>query len=123
MKLKFIAFTILIIGFMTFHTSCKKDKVPEPFLSANFPDTVFYQTKIKTIIDVNCSTSGCHNASAAGGFTFLTHAQVSAKAEDILKAIRHQQGVTPMPFGSTTPLPDSLGNQISCWINQGKLNN
>ena len=122
MKLKFIAFTLLILGYMTFPISCKKDKVPEPFLSANCPDTVFYQTKIKTIIDVNCSTSGCHDASSAGGLNLQTHAQVSARASDILKAIRHEGGISNMPQGAPK-LADSLANHFSCWINQGKLNN
>ena len=122
MKLKIIAFTFLIFGFVAIQTSCKKDKVLEPFLSANCPDTVFYQTQIKTIIDLNCSTSGCHDASGAGGLNLQTHIRVSDRASDILKAIRHEGGVSNMPQGAPK-LADSLANHFSCWINQGKLDN
>ena len=122
MKLRLITFAFIAIGFATVQISCKKDKVPPAFITAECPDTVFFQTKIKTIMTANCSTSGCHNASSAAGTIVLeTHAQISAKATNILNAIRHTSG-SPMPQGGAK-LPDSIGNQIECWINQGTLNN
>lgn len=117
---------ILILAFFgitsAFQTGCKKEKVPPSFLSETCPDTIFYQTQIRTMLDVNCSTSGCHGAGGAGGVTLLTHSQVSDKANDLLKVIRHDSGVTAMPLGGSK-LPDSIANQMSCWITQGKLNN
>ncbi len=116
----------LIIGFFIvaagFQIGCKKEKVPPPFISAECPDTISYQNQIQPMLDVNCSTSGCHGASGAGGITLLTHFQVSDEANRVLKAMRHDSGVSNMPLGAPK-LADSLANQMSCWINQGKMDN
>ncbi len=103
-------------------TSCNKDKVPSA-VPSDCPDTIFYSATIEPMIQQNCATSGCHNASsAAGGYNLVGHGNVSANANEILNVIRHEGSGTPMPLGQPK-LNDTIIQQFKCWIDQGKLNN
>ena len=101
--------------------SCKKDMTAIP-IPPECADTISYSNFVQPLIDVNCTTSGCHDASSAGGYTFITYSDVSSNADAILSAISHDGIFTNMPMGSPK-LADSLIQQVSCWIAQGKLEN
>ncbi len=122
MRLKIVGFSFVLLCILVMQTGCKKEKGPAPFISTDCPDTIFYQLQIKPMIDQNCSTSGCHDASGQAGVVLLSHAQVDEHADHILKTIRYQSGFVPMPQGASK-LADSLIQQFACWINQGKQNN
>jgi hypothetical protein len=118
---------LLLIGF----NSCLKHKAMEPKISTIdttgvFPcgDTVYFNNEIMgEILTPSCNTSGCHSSSSvAGGYTFTTYANVEANAAIILKSIKQETGVSPMPKFSNK-LNDSLITKFDCWIQQGKLNN
>ena len=111
--------TIVLFGIL-FIVSCKKDMTPLPNLDC--ADTISYSQQVQPFIDLNCTTSGCHDASASGGYNFTTHSSVSANAVIILSAINHDSGTVPMPLGGAK-LADSTIQQFDCWINQGKLDN
>ena len=100
--------------------SCTKDKTPIEVKEC--PEVISFATQIKPVIELNCSTSGCHDASGSGGYVFLTYNDILLHADNILKAIRHDSGTNPMPLGADK-LPDSIAQQMNCWITQGKLNN
>ena len=103
--------------------SCLKDKTVEPAVDV-CEDTVFYATEIQgPILNTSCAVSECHNSgTAAAGFVFESHAQVSLNATTILSAIKHDGSTAPMPLGGSK-LNDSLIQKFDCWIKQGKLNN
>jgi hypothetical protein len=103
--------------------SCLKDKTIEPVVDV-CEDTVFYATEIQgPIMNAGCAVSGCHNSgTAAAGFVFESHAQVSLNATSILSAIKHDGTKEPMPLGGPK-LNESLIQKFDCWIKQGKLNN
>ena len=109
---------IISIAVVLIASSCKKDIAP----LATCVDEISYTQDVKPIIDLNCSTSGCHDASTAGGYSFISYVSVSANASAILSVINHESGFTPMPYG-TGKLADSTIQRINCWIQQGKLNN
>ncbi len=126
MKFLIPFFTLLAFGYLSLQmSSCTKEKVPLPSVSNpvinNCPDTISFQNQVFPMIDVNCNTSGCHD-SGAGGYTLTNHSQISANAEIILKVIKHESGVEPMPQGQSK-LADSLAQQFNCWISQGKADN
>jgi hypothetical protein len=100
---------------------CAKDKTQLPVPEV-CPDTISFATQIEPIIVNNCSTSGCHDATAAGGFELLGHAGISNSAGEMLSAMRHDSGPVPMPYFQNK-LNDSTLQQFDCWIAQGKLNN
>lgn len=103
-------------------SSCEKDKtsVATP---DQCPDTISFSGIVEPIIQANCSTSGCHDAgTSASGYNLEGHGNISANANDILNVIRHESGVTPMPYFQPK-LNDSIIEQFDCWVVQGKLNN
>jgi hypothetical protein len=103
--------------------SCEKDKVDISNVKPECEeDTVSYMNVIEPMILQNCSTSGCHDASQAGGYTFDDHSNISANADIILNVIDHNSGFTPMPLGQPK-LPHNLIEDFDCWIYQGKLEN
>lgn len=103
--------------------SCLKDKTDEPVVDV-CQDTVYYATEIQgPIMNTSCAVSECHNSgTAAAGFVWETHAQVSLNATAILSAIKHDGTTAPMPLGGPK-LNDTLIQKFDCWIKQGKLNN
>ncbi len=106
-------------------SACAKDKVQlveEPVSNTECSSTISYNSQVRPIIELNCATSGCHDASTSGGYQFLTYADVSQHAEIIRKTIKHEAGVQIMPKG-LPKLNDSLIKTFDCWITQGTLNN
>lgn len=100
--------------------SCKKDTTAAA--TATCTSTISFNSTIQPLISQNCSTSGCHNSSNAGGYNLTTHTQISANANIILKSIRHESGVNAMPQG-TAKLSTANSDNFDCWIQQGKLDN
>lgn len=114
-------FVVIIVSV----ASCAKDKVAlieVPLAPSDCPDTISYNTQVRPIIEQNCSTSGCHDASASGGYQFLTHADVSQYSDVMKKAMKHEPGPSNMPLG-LPKLNDTLIQTFECWIMQGTLNN
>ncbi len=103
--------------------SCKKDKVSTVSVNPNCPDTISFSATVLPLITQNCSTSGCHDAgSGSAGYTLTSHQDISPSANQVLGAMRHDAGFSPMPAGAPK-LADSLIQYVECWIAQGKLNN
>lgn len=104
-------------------SSCTKEKAPALPFNPAMMDTVSYSQKIAPLMMQSCATSGCHDAATnQNGYNLTTYANVSGNANDLLNAMRGQNGFTQMPFG-TTPLHDTLILQFEAWILQGKQNN
>ncbi|PCJ67742.1 MAG: hypothetical protein COA58_00995 [Bacteroidetes bacterium] len=81
---------------------------------------VLYSNDIQKILDdAGCSGSYCHGGGAAG-YTMSDYATTKTSAEDskFLKAIRHENGVSPMPKGGDK-LSDDVIQKIECWIQNG----
>lgn len=117
MKLIYLA---LLVAFTFFvFLSCKKEKVGGN-IDPNCVDTVGFSATVLDIITTNCT--GCHNVGNTTGYTFTNHTNISNNASAILNSMRGQGGFQQMPDGLPA-LPDSVIQKVSCWIDQGKLNN
>lgn len=112
-KILFAALTVILIVM-----ACKKDQTVKPECF----DSVSYANDVKPLMELNCSTAGCHDASAAGGYNLSTYSSVSANADRILNVLNHNAGYTPMPMGGNK-LADSLIQKVECWVKQGALDN
>ncbi len=101
-------------------SSCRKDVAPAP----TCVEEISYSAKIQPLMDLNCSTSGCHDANTAqSGVDLSNYAGVNANATGVLTVIQLEEGNPGlMPLGGPR-LADSLIQQFSCWIEQGKLDN
>lgn len=105
--------------------ACAKDSVqfdPNALTLADCTDSISFSNDVMPIIEQNCSTSGCHDVSASGGFQFLTYPQISENADLIYRAMNHEPGVSPMPQGAGK-LSESQIKTVGCWNLQGRLNN
>lgn len=119
-----IIFVLIAIGFAIGSTaSCKKDMTepPDPGL-ANCPDTISFVGTVEPIIQQSCSTTGCHDAGAGGGYNLLGYTNISSNISIILEAINHNSGVQAMPFFGDK-LADSTIQKVICWNLQGALDN
>lgn len=117
MRIIFLIF-IAIFGYLML-PSCRKEKVGDN-IDPNCIDTVSFSATVLDIINTNCT--GCHGVGNTTGYTFTNHTNISNNATAILNSMRGQGGFQQMPDG-LPPLPDSVIQKISCWIDQGKLNN
>lgn len=84
---------------------------------------VTYALKVKPIIDQNCIN--CHNqASQQGNVVLETHPDIVtyANSGQLLGAIKHQPGFSPMPK-SGTKLNDCSILIIEKWVQSGSPNN
>lgn len=110
-------FTLLIL--VALIASCKKDQTAQPICL----DEISYTNDVVPILMNSCATTGCHSAEAnANGMNFTNYDAVFEHREQIVKAIRHESGATPMPIGANQ-LSTAQISAISCWIEQGALNN
>lgn len=117
-KFKHTNTLILGLGIAFFTLSnCTKDKAPFNPGNLDCPTTISFNQQILPMIQNNCIS--CHD-SGLNNPTLTNYAQVAANANDISGTL-HGQPVL-MPDGGPA-LPDTLIQQFSCWIQQGKLNN
>lgn len=117
---RIIALSLVALSALMIVLACKKDKVAGPTIDPNCPDTVFFTTQILPMMQNNCT--GCHDSGNSTGYTITNHTNISSNASAILDAMRASNGFQLMPQGGPA-LNDTLIQQFSCWIGQGKLNN
>ncbi len=75
---------------------------------------------IKPIIDANCATSSCHVSGGNAPFSLQTKAQIRANAAQIKSAAVINN---TMPANNPGGLPLGDKNLISCWVDDGALDN
>ncbi|MEY3426556.1 MAG: hypothetical protein RL679_1914 [Bacteroidota bacterium] len=113
--LRFIFFGITSFFFAVI-TSCTKEKVPTSN-TVICTDTILFSTQIAPMIQNNCIS--CH--AIGGSLPILTnHAEISANASSILSTMNGSPQLMPL---NGPALNDTLIQQFSCWISQGKANN
>lgn len=90
--------------------------------------TISYSAQVAPIMTTFCGTSGgsasgCHGNSSTSGIPLVTWQQVSDAASDnLMDAIRHENGASPMPKGGGK-LDNCRIATVQKWIDEGKLNN
>ena len=124
----------ILSGFMFFMSSCYYDSVEE--LDPNFGqigncDTagvISFSQRVNPIITTFCGSTGgqaasCHGNSGASGIPLVSHLDISiAASSNLMNAIRHTGGASPMPKGGGK-LDNCRIAIIQKWIDEGKLNN
>jgi len=104
-----LSFTCLLL------LACRKDKISQ-INSTN--QIVSFSGKIKPMIDNNCIS--CHDVGMTSP-NLATYSSVSLNANNILNSLRGE-GAKLMPLGGPK-LNESIINNFSAWISQGKQNN
>jgi uncharacterized membrane protein len=115
-KISFILVGVVFAS-VAFVSSCTKEKVPVQTVTADCTDTIHFATQIAPLIQNNCIS--CHDA--GGSMPTLTnYSEISANATAVLGSLNGSPQL--MPQGGPA-LNDTLIQQFTCWINQGKLDN
>lgn len=126
----------IILGTMVlmFLNSCYYDNAEE--LNPNFGQTgacdtngtISYSGRIAPLMTTYCGSTGgsataCHGNGSSSGIPLVTWQQVSdAASNNLMDAIRHENGASPMPKGGGK-LDDCSITVIQKWIDEGKQNN
>jgi hypothetical protein len=119
-KIQLVAMILIAVA------SCKKTESSGTFTdNANCTGVVdssnTYGMAIKSIIDKNCASSGCHSASSKrDGVDLSSYSAVKSEIStgNSLCTIHHGSGCKPMPQGSAK-LSDSDIAKIDCWAKNG----
>lgn len=117
--------SVLILGAIVY-SGCYYDKADLVYPQSAVCDTVNmkYSTDIVPVLSANCYV--CHGGTASGsaGRKFDTHALLLnyVNSGELIKAITHTGGVTPMPY-NLPMLPECTINKIKDWVNRGAPNN
>ena len=117
LKTTFILSAIAAVLFI----SCTKEKTPTPptsLITAECPDTIKFSSQILPMITDNCL--GCHNTGGSANPVINSYTSINLQADKILKCMKGELQL--MPQGGPA-LADSLIQQFSCWIFQGKMDN
>ena len=106
-------------GFLVAFTliSCKKQNTIDNANCSKVSSE--YSANIRSIIDANCLSSGCHNVSSVNG-DFTNYAGLKAVADKgkLQDRVINQKN---MPPSGSLPLEDL--KKIKCWISSGAPNN
>ncbi len=82
---------------------------------------VTYTNSIKSILDSNCTTSGCHSDNdllTNGSLTNYTFAKAFADFGRLVGAVNHDAGFTAMPQGGEK-LDQCDIDKIAAWVAAG----
>jgi len=110
-----IANTFEGLGLGTYSVAVIDQNGCESAQSVEINSGVSYEASIKSIIENNCAISGCHNGSVSPNLTSFSTIQSRASS------IKTKTGNKSMPKGSS--LSQQQIDLISCWVNDGALNN
>ncbi|MFM9836679.1 MAG: SprB repeat-containing protein [Cyclobacteriaceae bacterium] len=80
---------------------------------------ISYSGTIKSILDTNCNTSGCHNGDLGASRDWRTYATVKNDAASIKSRTVNKS----MPPAGNKALTQEQISQITCWVDDGALNN
>ncbi len=116
MKKRLSLLTMMVL--LVFLMQCSKDKAPAP--SSCNVGTVGYANNVKAILDANCATSGCHDATTnQSGFNYASYATAKLGGDASICKIEGSCGSVMPPSGK---MADSLICIIKGWKEQGYPN-
>ena len=116
--MKKIILLLPIAGLIYFAPGCKK-KDPTTYDCSGTTPT--YTVDVKTIMDANCATSGCHSSgSKANGIDLSSYNSTKSEAGNkaFLGSMQHLSGYKAMPEGGSKLSDDQL-KTVGCWIQNG----
>ena len=98
-----------------FFAQCQKEDIDIVTCTGTTPT---YTQEIKAIMDLNCATSGCHDASSKkSGYDLSSYNGTKAVAAKtaFLGSIQHKAGYSDMPKGKSQ-LSSTDIDKIACWV-------
>lgn len=125
------ALKLLLFGLSCFvlFDSCTKNKeedIVTKTITCDSSKTISYVKDVQPLLNNNCGAqAGCHSNGSASGGVKLENWQGTAEVAQsglLMKAIKHEAGVSAMPKGGTK-LDACYIAIIAKWVRNGSLNN
>ncbi len=124
--MKIYSFSVLTLVLLLVLVSCSKDdKNPDYIKEANCASVNAsantYDLFVRSVMSASCAFGGCHDAgSKAGGVDLSNYAGVKKafESQDLLCAVNHGKGCSPMPKGGQKLSADVL-TRLACWARNG----
>lgn len=135
MKHYLFPFYLILFAVLLFMTGCDDSLTGDEIDSREIPKAnVSFSKHIQPVLELKCSSSGCHNnETRAGGIALTSWAQTTADPNIIFPgepensklvwAIEARAGVPPMPPVGFPPLTFEQIRGIKTWISEGANNN
>jgi hypothetical protein len=121
MNIKMLACAICL-GAIAFQ-SCENNALPEPVpITEDCPAVISYQDQIRPIINKSCAIPNCHNGSLGEDRNWTILSSLQAKKDNVKDRINRPPG-TPGHMPATGALTADEIELLTCWVNQGALNN
>lgn len=111
---------ILLVSGLTLMSSCYYDTAELLYPGGTNCSGVSpsFSTEVSALIQSRCATAGCHDATATNtGGPLTNYTQIKNKAASIKTSVLNGS----MPQGSTLTAAEK--KTISCWVDNGGLNN
>lgn len=114
-----------LAGILLALSGCSKDNEENQVVTpppACTTANMSFTADVLPIISSNCG--GCHGASPTAPFSLTNYTEIKAKADNgqLIGAITHAAGFSPMPKGGAK-LSDCNISKIQAWIAQGTKDN
>ncbi len=120
--------SLMIIAVIGIFTGCYNDKADKLYVTPATPDscnvtTITYAAVVQPIIQQNCATVGCHDASSSNGYLLdnYTHVATQAARGALVGTITHSSSYPAMPLSGS--LTTCQVKQIQTWVAAGYPNN
>jgi hypothetical protein len=120
MNIKFGAFALCLLIF--FSQSCAYDELAEPVEPGPCDQTVSYANEVQPIVNTSCAKSGCHNGDLGPDKNWTVFDTFQSKRALVKDRINRPLGVSGHMPADGTIEPEEI-QTITCWVDQGGLNN
>lgn len=122
MKKYFAIFVCMLsIGTVVLTAGCYKDNKESMYPSVGCDTTnITWNKDIKGIVNKSCAISGCHDASASGGYNLESYAGVKSMVDNNRFIAVLEAGLMPK---NASKLDNCSINKVRRWINTGAPEN
>jgi hypothetical protein len=121
MNIKMLACAICLAAIAI--QSCEYNELPEPpLVTDECPEPVSFENDIRPIINSSCAIPGCHNGDNGADKNWTVFENFRAKRANVKDRINRPPG-TPGHMPAQGSITQDQIQTISCWVDQGGLQN
>jgi hypothetical protein len=121
MNMKLLACAVCL-GSIAFQ-SCDNNSLPEPPpVVDGCPDVISFADDVEPIITNSCTLPGCHNGDNGPDRDWTVFANLQAKRLNVKDRINRPPG-TPGHMPAVGTITSEEIETITCWVDQGGINN
>lgn len=122
MKISSKTYSVIVFAILLAISGCEENSVEAPTSpgsgsGSNCTQTISFKDNVQAIINTNCAISGCHNGSRGAASDYRNLSAIQARAQLVKTRVVNR---TMPPSGELTNAQISA---ISCWVDQGALDN